>query len=136
MPRYDAMPSVGFPLPEQMTELERAGTQIEQRQDRITALVQELALPENALRAKLEAQARRRAAGVVERPLKPHTPGLITGGPMGISGGGDPSQAAATAEFGGSPRWARAVEAAVQQLGIDADKLELCKRAMALFGRM
>jgi hypothetical protein len=141
MTRYDAMPdNIGFPLPKEILQADQAATDAERRLEQLRGLTLELALPKATLRQRLDAIDRRNAAGLSERMTKrPYVPGTVGAGPMGTTmdataAAQDPSALAGhTAELAGSPIWARCVELAVNDLGLDADKLALRDRAMRFF---
>jgi hypothetical protein len=135
MPRYDSEPEVGFPLPSELVRAVKVRDEHEVYKMRIQALAQELAQSEEILRHKVEAAASRAAAGIKEPEFSvpTHTPGMGLG-PMNISSTGPP-HGGGVAELAGSPFWYKAVELAVQKLGLRADKLALRAEALRTWSR-
>jgi hypothetical protein len=139
MTRYDQMPDVGHPIPKEILDADRAATEAEAKREQLRALTREFALPENLLRQRLAAAAGRKDAGLNDPTPPQYVPGLIGRSPMGTSmansaGGIDPSSIHAhVAEMAGSPAWAKCVELAVRDLGMDADELALRERAMQFY---
>lgn len=138
MPRYDAEPETGFPLPPQIVDNVKARDEAEEKTIIIRALAQKLADPENVLLHKQEAERRRKQAGV-QLLVKRHEyiPGLIDPGPMAYAPSSasafNPATAGEASQLAQSPKWQNAVAEAVGLIGKDADLIKLRRLAMRLY---
>jgi hypothetical protein len=118
-----------------MQEAFKVRDEMEARNLRIRALAQTLAEPEHILAHKEMAAKRRAEASIREPRPKQYIPGLVGPGPMSTvnpsgSGMATPMPSAGNAEQANSPLWYRAVELAVNKLGLNADKAQLRAEAM------